>query len=973
MSAISPSSVLSAEVNTRLLPIPTGAPPASSPPPGPVYATPIVTYGNNTCESFHAGGSCTDILTPFSPHLLTNLSRSVQTEATGSVEQILFGLQDFKAPEHCFLAAIPLLCRYSFPTCDPAYEQPTYQPICRRDCVVVRDFLCREAWQAMLMLLSLLNFDYLDTPNCDPLEDTEGGDSPMCIGTLNKDSIPLPLPSGPDCYHGLGRGYEGTVNTTESGIPCQPWSDATPHQHLLAYENYPELSGRHNHCRNPGERGERPWCFTSDRSVRWEYCNVPQCAPGPTCVPHSENVCRTVGTIGMDWVYIDTSRNNPERLLSSMANVVRHINTSGEYSPACAAILEEYVCVSNFPSCDLSHTSPRAIMPCRQFCDRVRGVCGEEIRGLSSFTSLLREVTVNFTCEGLPLPDAGSAPECYEQRGVASPTLDQPTHCYNESDRGVSYRGDVSVTVSGKTCQAWVIQAPHPHSITPLDRPELEGNNFCRNPDGRGLSPWCYTTDADTRWEYCDIPLCNSLLPLYVYVIIGVCAPTLLLCVVLVIAMCCHFCCCTKRKSLRNEPLESIITGKNYIKKLPDDSPTLKSRAAKKVDITDNPLYAINPLTLQPMEYDGVQLPECQRENIFYIKDLGQGHFGVVVQAEVKGIEAGVEKSCVAVKVLKEGASNQAKKEFFKEATLMHAFNHPNILQLLGVCVDQEPLCMIFEFMELGDLNNFLRQNSPNRLASSNPSLNRCGQLGGGGKACLSTQQLVCIAVDVAAGLDYLAQNHFVHRDLATRNCLVSRNLQVKIADFGLSQDIYTTDYFKMGDTELLPIRWMPPEAILYAKFTTQSDIWSFGVVLWEIFSFGIQPYFSMTNEEVVHHVRGGNVMNCPDNCPREIYDLMMDCWVMDPTERPRGCEIHAGLQRWTPDLSATIQNESEEVAKKKCDYQNMLEVRGYASQSGAVPADYLAGSASGQFQLSLTDSSMEEKSLTGPDRVTEV
>ena len=562
-----------------------------------------------------------------------------------------------------------------------------------------------------------------------------------------------------------------------------------------------------------------------------------------------------------------------------------------------------------------------------------------------------------------------------------------PAACYNESDSGVSYRGDVSVTASGKPCQRWVSQSPHPHSITPLDRPELEGHNHCRNPDGRGTSPWCYTTDGNVRWEYCSVALCKSgvTLPLYAYAVIGVCAAILLLSLLLVFCICCSYCCCTRKgKSLRNGHLERVVNGTSYIKKLPDGSPTLGSVGAKKMDVTDNPLYAINPLTQQPVEYDGVKLPECSRDNIFYIKDLGQGHFGVVVQAEVKGIEAGVERSPVAIKVLKEGASNQAKKEFFKEATLMHAFDHPNILRLLGVCVDQEPLCMIFEFMELGDLNNFLRQNSSNRLGS-NPSLNRCGQLGSGGRCSLSSQQLVCIAVDVASGLDYLAQNHFVHRDLATRNCLVSRNLRVKISDFGLSQDIYTTDYFKMGDSELLPIRWMPPEAILYAKFTTQSDIWSFGVVLWEIFSFGIQPYFSMTNEEVVHHVRGGNVMNCPEGCPSEIYDLMMDCWVMDPAERPCASEIHAGLQRWTPDLSATIQSESEEASKKCGDYQNMAVVRGYAEQGGGMPADYLVGSASGggvpadylvgsgQFQLSMTDSSMEEKSPDSEDRVTEV
>lgn len=902
------------------------------------------------------------------------MTRSVQQLATGSVEAIIFGLRDFEAPQHCFLAAIPLLCRYSFPTCDPSYREPTYQPICPRDCEVVRDFLCRDAWQAMLDLLSLLEFDYLDTPDCDPLENTEGGTAPMCISTLNKDFIPKPLLTGSECYSGHGRGYQGTVNVTESGIPCQSWAVSSPHQHLLAFEDYPELSGGHNYCRNPSERGDKPWCFTTDRRRRWDYCDIPECAAGPTCVSHSESVCRRVGTIGMDWIYINTSKTSQERLDSGMENGLELI---ASYSPACATILEEYLCVSNYPSCDLSSATPRPIMPCQQFCERVRTVCGEEIRALDSFTILVKDVKVNFACGALPQPDGGSAPECYEQNAATLGTALGPNTytCYNESDRGTSFRGNVSVTVSGKTCQPWVSQSPHPHSVTPLDRPELENHAHCRNPDGRGLSPWCYTADGDTRWEYCDVPLCaHVVLPLYSYVVIGVGAPIVLVLAIAVVGLCCSHCCASRRRKGHAGITETANNGNDYAQqKMPNDFISSVSVGKCKVDVTDNPLYAVNPLTQQPVEYDGIKLPECPRENIFYVKDLGQGHFGVVVQAEVVGVEAGAEKSTVAIKVLKEGASMQAKKEFFREASLMHAFDHPNILRLLGVCIDQEPLCMVFEFMELGDLNNFLHQNATSRSVGSNPSLNRLGQLGGAAaKGILSAQQLVCVATDVASGLDYLAQNHFVHRDLATRNCLVSRNLRVKISDFGLSQDIYATDYFKMGDTELLPIRWMPPEAILYAKFTTQSDIWSFGIVLWEIFSFGIQPYFSMTNEEVVQHVRGGNVMNCPEGCPAEIYDLMVDCWVMEPTERPRANEIHAGLQRWTPNLSATIQSE-EDKAKKPSDYQNMAVVRGYAEQSSC--SEYLAVSNSEQFQLSLTESGtvISDDTLPGKDEITEV
>lgn len=542
---------------------------------------------------------------------------------------------------------------------------------------------------------------------------------------------------------------------------------------------------------------------------------------------------------------------------------------------------------------------------------------------------------------------------------LPSNTTDTTTDCYNQSDLGISYRGSVAVTRSGQPCQMWLDQSPHPHPITPLNRPELEGHNHCRNPDGRGLSPWCYTTDENTRWEYCDIAICavaekqaGQSLPLFAYVLIGVGSLLVLLIILSSILIIC--CCICSRASSKAVNFEETCS--NTYQGVRVDNKIKLVDVKDKADITDNPLYAMNPLTQQPVvDYDGVKLPEFPRDKLFYIKDLGQGHFGVVVQAEAVGLEAGKEKSSVAIKVMKEGASSQTRKEFFREATLMNTFDHPNILRLLGVCISQEPFCMIFEFMELGDLNNYLRQSSYGNRGS-NPSLNRSGHLASG-RTTLSTQQLVCVAIDVAAGLDYLAQNHYVHRDLATRNCLVSRNLQVKISDFGLSQDIYTTDYFRMGDMELLPIRWMPPEAILYAKFTTQSDVWSFGIVLWEIFSFGIQPYFSMTNEEVVQHVRNGNVMNCPEGCPQEIYDLMVDCWAMDPTARPTAGAIHTGLQRWSPDLSATLQSHT---AEKPAEYQNVGTVLEYANKDSilcAVPSDNGdVATGGGQLEMSATE-----------------
>ena len=298
---------------------------------------------------------------------------------------------------------------------------------------------------------------------------------------------------------------------------------------------------------------------------------------------------------------------------------------------------------------------------------------------------------------------------------------------------------------------------------------------------------------------------------------------------------------------------------------------------------------------------DGVELPKYPRNNIFYISDLGQGNFGVVIKAEAKNIITDQDSTTVAVKVLKEGTNDQTKKDFFREAALMYEFNHQNILKILGICIEQEPFCMLFEYMEFGDLNGYLRKHNTGGTISSVSS----GQVDFQGS--LPIQLLVDMCINIAGGLEYLAQHHYVHRDLATRNCLIDSNFTVKIADFGLSQDVYSTDYCKLGDSALLPVRWMPPEAIMYAKFTLQSDIWSFGVVLWEVFSYGAQPYFSLSNEEVVEYVRNGNVLKHPPGTPTEIYNLMVDCWATNPDDRPTASELYVGLHRWNPDISASV------------------------------------------------------------------
>jgi serine/threonine protein kinase len=153
------------------------------------------------------------------------------------------------------------------------------------------------------------------------------------------------------------------------------------------------------------------------------------------------------------------------------------------------------------------------------------------------------------------------------------------------------------------------------------------------------------------------------------------------------------------------------------------------------------------------------------------------------------------------------------------------------------------------------------------------------------------------MSVQVAAGMEYLATQHFVHRDLATRNCLVGDGFVVKIGDFGMSRDVYSTDYYRVGRQTMLPIRWMPPESILYRKFTIESDIWSFGVVLWEIYTFGRQPWYELANHEVIQEVTNGRLLSKPDVCPEEMFQIMLSCWQQNPQDRAPMSQIHSQLQ----------------------------------------------------------------------------
>ncbi|XP_019407849.1 PREDICTED: leukocyte tyrosine kinase receptor [Crocodylus porosus] len=283
------------------------------------------------------------------------------------------------------------------------------------------------------------------------------------------------------------------------------------------------------------------------------------------------------------------------------------------------------------------------------------------------------------------------------------------------------------------------------------------------------------------------------------------------------------------------------------------------------------------------------ELKEIPRKNISLLQALGHGAFGEVYEGTVVGIAGDPNPLQVAIKTLPEVCSEQDEMDFLMEALIISKFNHQNIVRCIGVSLQTLPRFILLELMAGGDMKSFLRQNRPH---VNQPST-------------LTMQDLLNIARDIACGCRYLEENHFIHRDIAARNCLLTctgADRVAKIGDFGMARDIYRASYYRKGGRAMLPVKWMPPEAFLEGIFTSKTDTWSFGVLLWEIFSLGYMPYPCKTNQEVLEFVTSGGRMDPPKNCPGPVYRIMTQCWQHSPEYRPNFSTILERIKYCTQD-----------------------------------------------------------------------
>ncbi|XP_055838392.1 tyrosine-protein kinase Btk29A isoform X2 [Episyrphus balteatus] len=239
-------------------------------------------------------------------------------------------------------------------------------------------------------------------------------------------------------------------------------------------------------------------------------------------------------------------------------------------------------------------------------------------------------------------------------------------------------------------------------------------------------------------------------------------------------------------------------------------------------------------------------------------EELGSGQFGVVRRGKWRS------SIDTAVKMMKEGTMSED--DFIEEAKVMTKLQHQNLVQLYGVCSKHRPIYIVTEYMKHGSLLNYLRRHETTLIGNMGLLLDMC--------------------IQVSKGMAYLERHNYIHRDLAARNCLVGSENVVKVADFGLARYVLDDQYTSSGGTKF-PIKWAPPEVLNYTRFSSKSDVWAYGVLMWEVFTCGKMPYGRLKNTEVVERVQRGIILEKPKSCAKEIYDVMKKCWCHCPEDRP--------------------------------------------------------------------------------------
>ncbi|XP_006867207.1 PREDICTED: tyrosine-protein kinase Fes/Fps isoform X3 [Chrysochloris asiatica] len=290
--------------------------------------------------------------------------------------------------------------------------------------------------------------------------------------------------------------------------------------------------------------------------------------------------------------------------------------------------------------------------------------------------------------------------------------------------------------------------------------------------------------------------------------------------------------------------------------------------------LIDHLLHSQQPLTKKSGVVLSRAIPKdkwaLNHEDLVLGEQIGKGNFGEVFSGRLRA-----DNTLVAVKSCRETLPPDIKAKFLQEARILKQYSHPNIVRLIGVCTQKQPIYIVMELVQGGDFLTFLRTEG----------------------ARLRVKTLLQMVGDAAAGMEYLESKCCIHRDLAARNCLVTEKNVLKISDFGMSREEADGIYAASGGLRQVPVKWTAPEALNYGRYSSESDVWSFGILLWETFSLGASPYPNLSNQQTREFVEKGGRLPCPELCPDAVFRLMEQCWAYEPGQRPSFSIIYQELQ----------------------------------------------------------------------------
>ncbi|XP_038066018.1 proto-oncogene tyrosine-protein kinase receptor Ret-like [Patiria miniata] len=313
-------------------------------------------------------------------------------------------------------------------------------------------------------------------------------------------------------------------------------------------------------------------------------------------------------------------------------------------------------------------------------------------------------------------------------------------------------------------------------------------------------------------------------------------------------------------------------------------------------------VYLIDTLQASTSKLNG-PAKEFPRDKLHILGQLGSGSFAVVYKAEAEGIIRRGTNTTVAVKMLKECATPNDQSDFKKELRLYSMLDrHPNVLSMLGYCTDKDPMYIILEYVPYRDLQTYLRH----IRTGTEPFYLKKEEFKE--KKDLTPTEILTFASQVVRGMEYLASKQCIHRDLATRNILLGEGLVCKVSDFGLARDVAEKSQYEMQSQGRVPVRWMAPESLISNMYTSKSDVWSFGVLLWELVTLGSHPYPGMSSQNVIDEIKQGYRLPKPEHCSDDIYQIMMDCWQEKPEDRPDFAGLHTTIDDILADAAGYLE-----------------------------------------------------------------